>query len=71
MTFEEYWAEIEKLKLLPNTAIRQLPSALSRKTKSELMKKHPEDAVEILKKAINAIDCGSIESVDNLVTRLL
>ncbi len=27
MTFEEYWVEVEKLKALPNTAIRQLPSS--------------------------------------------
>lgn len=71
MTFEEYWLEVEKLKVLPNTAIKQLPSVLSGKTKSELMRRTAEDAVEILKKAIETIDRGSVESIDNLVTRLL
>lgn len=28
MTFEEYWAEVEKQKTLPNTAIIQLSSSL-------------------------------------------
>ena len=65
MTFEEYWSEVEKLKVLPNTAIKQLPSVLSGKTKSELMRRTAEDAVEILKKAIETIDLKGSANAEN------
>ena len=71
MTFEEYWAEVEKLKVLPVMAIQQLPSSLSPETKKRLMKKRPEEAVEILIASISEIDHGSVESIDNLVKRRL
>lgn len=38
MTFDGYWAEVEKLKALPNTAIKQLPSSLSAETQKKLIK---------------------------------
>lgn len=71
MTFEEYWVEIEKLKVLPNTAIRQLPSSLSAETKKRLIKKQPEVTVEILRVAIEKINAGSVESIDSLVRKKL
>ena len=52
MTFDEYWVEVEKLKVLPNTAIKQLPSSLSTETKKKLMKLRPEETVRILEEAI-------------------
>lgn len=35
MTFEDYWAEVEQLKVLPGMAIKQLPSSLSIETKKK------------------------------------
>lgn len=71
MTFEEYWAEVEKLKALPNTAIKQLPSSLSTETKRKLMEKQPEETVELLSKAIDEVNRGSVESIESLVRKRL
>ena len=71
MTFEEYWVEIEKLKVLPQMAIQQLPSSLSASTKRKLMKRLPEESVEILRVAIDQVNRGSVESIDRLVKRML
>lgn len=71
MTFEEYWAEVENLKNLPNTALKQLPSALSIETKKKLMKLRPEETVEMLKTAIGEVNQGSVESIDCLVRKRL
>ena len=71
MTFEEYWSEVEKLKALPNTAIKQLPSSLYESTKIRLMKKRPEETVEILRVAIEEVNRGPVESIDSLVKNKL
>lgn len=71
MTFDEYWVEVEKLKALPSTAIKQLPASLSAETKKRLMKRRPDEAVELLIASISEIDHGSVESVDSLVKRRL
>lgn len=71
MTFEEYWAEVEKLKALPQMAIQQLPSSLSVNTKIRLMKKRPEETVEMLNIVIDQVNRGSVESIDCLVKRIL
>ena len=41
MTFEELWTAIEDLKVLPNTAIVQIPEALSESTKKRLSRLTP------------------------------
>ena len=71
MTFEEYWAEVEKLKVLPHMAIVQLPASLSDYTKKSLMKKQPEETAGILSAAIDENDHGSVESIDCLVRKRL
>lgn len=71
MTFEEYWAEVEKLKVLPGMAIQQLPSSLSTETKKRLMRKRPEETVELLNMSIEEINRGSVESIDSLVRKRL
>lgn len=71
MTFEDYWTEVEKLKALPKMAIQQIPSSLSARTKKRLMRKQPEETAAILNIAIEEINRGSVESIDDLVkTRL-
>lgn len=71
MTFEDYWEEIGKLKILPGMAIKQIPSSLSAETKKRLMKKEPVETVEILKNAIDEINHGSVESIESLVKKRL
>lgn len=71
MTFEEYWVEVEKLKALPQTTIQLLPSSLSASTKRKLMKRPPEDSMEILRVAIDQVNRGSVESIDSLVRKQL
>ena len=71
MTFEGYWVEIEKLKVLPQKAIQQLPSSLSLETKKRLMMLRPEDTAEKLKAVIDEVNRGSIESIDRLIKKRL
>ena len=71
MTFEDYWAEVEKLKVLPDMAIRQLPSALSIDTKKKLMEKSAEETAKMLRNAIEEINHGSVESIESLVRKQL
>lgn len=71
MTFEEYWAEIEKLKLLPGMAIQQLPASLSPETKRRLMKLKPDETARTIRQAIDEVNRGSVESVDCLVRKRL
>lgn len=69
MTFEEYWSEIEKLKILPQMAIQQIPSSLSAETKKRLLQKRPEETVELINTAIEEINCGAVESIDSLMRK--
>ena len=69
MSFEEYWSEVEKLKVLPHMAIVQLPASLSIDTKQRLMRRSPEEKAEILRAVIDEIDHGSVESIDSLVRK--
>ena len=69
--FEEFWTEIEKTKSLPNTAVQQIPNALSDKIKSRLLKYSAVEAVKILLEVIEEINNGSIESIDTLLRKRL
>ena len=71
MTFDELWVEIEKLHVLPDAAIAQVPHVLSNETKKRLSKKTPEEAIRILNDAIEQINRGSIETVDALTRKKL
>lgn len=71
MTFEEYWIEVEKLKILPQMAIVQLPASLSNYTKRKMLKRSPEETAGILRAAIDEVDHGSVESIDSLVRKRL
>lgn len=67
MTFDEYWAEVEKMGVLPQMAIKQLPCSLSAETKRKLMKLRPEETMKLLNAAIEQVNRGSVESIDSLV----
>ena len=71
MTFDELWVEVEKLHILPDTAIKQVPQILSSETKNRLSKKTPEEASRILSEAIEQINRGSVETVDALTRKKL
>lgn len=71
MKFEKYWSDIEKLNILSEIAIDQLPSSLSKETKKRLMKRKPEEATEILKLVIDEVNSGNVESIDSLVKKRL
>ncbi len=64
MIFEDRLAEYD----LPDMAKLFLPSALSDKTKDALIAR--DDMGEILKKAIEKIDRGSVESIETIVSRM-
>lgn len=69
MTYEDYWAEVEKLKVLPAMAIRQLPAALKVDTKKKLMMLKTEETAEVLRDAIEQVNRGSVESIDSLIKK--
>lgn len=71
MTFDELWVEVEKLHILPETAIEQVPQILSNETKKRLSRKTPKEACWILKEAIDEINHGSVETVDALTQKKL
>lgn len=71
MTFEELWKKISELKVLPDTAIQQVPHVLSDATKKKLSRKTAEEAIKILREAIEEIDHGSVQTVDALVRKRL
>jgi hypothetical protein len=71
MTFEEYWRKVEKTNTLPNTAIHQIPMALSEEGKRNLMRCTPEEAALLLQDAINQINSGSVESIESILGRKL
>ena len=69
--FEDFWNEIEKLEILPEGAIQQLPESLDDMCRVELMKRTPEEAAEVIMKAIDQVNHGSIESVEELVLEIM
>ena len=71
MTFEELLTEACKSAHLPEMARIQLPSSLSEKTKRNVMRLSPEELGRVLNTAIEAVNHGSVESVDALVRKQL
>ena len=67
MTFDELWARVEGL---PDTAKMQVPEVLAA-TKKKLMKYSPAEIEKIVAEAIREVDHGSIETLDNLVRRII
>lgn len=67
--FDELWKEVGELKVLPNTAIEQVPMFLSDKTKRLLMKKSAKEVADIIDAAVDKINHGSVEVLDVLVQK--
>ncbi len=68
MTFEEVWTRVQGL---PDTAMAQVPEALSDKTKRRLAQKTPEEISKIVFEAVEEVNHGSIEPLDILINRRL
>ena len=71
MIFEDYWLEVEQLKVLPSMAIDQTPISLSAATKKKLMKRKPEETARMIHTAIEEVNHGSVESIDSLLKKRL
>ena len=69
--FDDLWKQVGELHILPNTAIEQVPMFLSDKTKRQLMKKTAREVVEIVDAAVDKINHGSIEVLDELIWKEL
>ena len=67
MTFDELWKEIKNSKVLPSTAIAQIPDAISEKTKKSLTKLTPQEVAQIINNTIDEINHGSVKTVDTLI----
>lgn len=68
MTFDELWAEVQGL---PDTAKMQVPNILSESTKKKLSRKTPEEVGRIVTTAIDEVNHGSVEPLENLIKKRL
>ena len=66
MTFDEVWVQIQGL---PETAKLQIPGLLSEKTKWKLGMKNPAEVAAIVTEAIEDINHGSVERLDELINK--
>lgn len=71
MTFEELFDKACTTAGLPEMAKMQLPSVLSDKTKKMILKLSPEEVGKMLSSAIDAVNKGSVETIDKLVREQL
>ena len=71
MAFEQFWEEVEKIGVLPEMAIKQLPSSLSQDTKKKLIIVGAEKTANLLLEVIDVINHGSVESIDFLLSKRL
>ena len=67
MSFDELLKAACEFAGLPNTARIQLPSSLSAETRKMVMKLSPEEFGRVLNEAIEAVNHGSVKSIDILV----
>ena len=68
MSFDELWAEVQGL---PDTAKIQVPGTLSEVTKKKLSRKTPEEVAAIVTAAIDEVNHGSVEPLENLIKKRL
>ena len=71
MTFEDLWEQMCSTSDLPEEARVHLPTSLSNNTKAiiENKKLSAEELTHIVLDAINQINGGSVESIDDLVMK--
>ncbi len=66
--FEELWKRVEGI---PEGAKKQIPGDLSDRTKRKLEKLSPEKVSEIVNRAFEEINRGSVEGIDTLIRKLI
>ena len=75
MSFEELLREIKRVSgdCFPEAALLQLPLVVSPKVQKKILSsgKSTEELAEIFLKAIDLINCGSVERVERLIERAL
>jgi len=71
MSFEDLLDQVCKSAHLPEMARILLPSALSDKTKHLMLQLSPDELGRILNEAIDAVNHGSVKSIDVLVNEHL
>ncbi|MBR4731751.1 MAG: hypothetical protein IK081_03185 [Lachnospiraceae bacterium] len=71
MQFDELWKEVMAMQVLPEAAHLDLPSALSKETKTRMCAKNPKEAARIFLDVISEIDQGSVETINSLVDKRL
>lgn len=68
MNFDEAWTQVQGL---PEVAKRQVPGALSEKTKRMLSMKSPAEIGAIVTESIEEVNHGSVERLDELIRKQL
>ena len=73
MTFEDLWEQVCSAFDLPEGARVHLPTSLSDRTKAIILKKKlsAEELADSIHNAINQINSGSVETIDDLVMKSL
>lgn len=66
--FEELWKEVEGI---PEGAKKQIPGDLSDRTKKKLEKLSSEKIAEIINKAFDEVNKGSVLEMDVLIRKLI
>lgn len=66
--FEELWKQVEGI---PEGAKKQIPGDLSDRTKRKLEKLSPEKIAEIINKAFDELNKGSVLEMDVLIRKLI
>ena len=69
VAFERLWDAIREHEALPDMAVLNMAEALSRETKGRLSALDYERAISILNSAIDEVNRGSVETVEQLVRK--
>ena len=71
MSFDELWNKVEETGVLPNTAIYQIPGLLSDEVKNKLRRKKPEEVARLVSAAVEEVNGGSVDRLENLIRKRL
>ena len=67
MGADELIREACKIAGLPNTAQEQIPESLSNETKKMILKLSVDELAVVLKRVVDEIDGGAVETIDALI----
>ena len=71
MDFKELWDEVKYLNVSPNTAVVQIPNALSESTKKRLSLLTSQEVISIVSASVEEINRGSVRTIDALINEKL